>query len=233
MDDPIAEVVAASAALAAHGLTDMVWGHASVRDPDGSGVWMKASGWGFDEVTTDRVALVTPDGDVAAGNGPRHIEYPIHTEIMAARPEVHCVVHTHAPTLAAFASLDVPLRPISHDGVLFEAGLPRFTVTGALIASRELGSALAAELGGAPAILMPFHGAAVAGPNVASAVMHAVLLERACRTQLMAMSAGGPAIWSDPAESAFKREQAWNQKQLDAGYQYLLRKSRNGTPDHP
>lgn len=166
-------------------------GHASVRDPDGSGVWMKASGWGFDEVTTDRVALVTPDGDVAAGNGPRHIEYPIHTEIMAARPEVQCVVHTHAPTLAAFASLDVPLRPISHDGVLFEAGLPRFTVTGALIASRELGSALAAELGGAPAILMPFHGAAVAGPNVASAVMHAVLLERACRTQLMAMSAGG------------------------------------------
>ena len=40
MEDPIAEVVSASAALAAHGLTDMVWGHASVRDPDGNGVWM-------------------------------------------------------------------------------------------------------------------------------------------------------------------------------------------------
>jgi hypothetical protein len=49
----------------------------------------------------------------------------------------------------------------------------------------------------------------------------------------MAMSAGGPAIWSDPAESAFKREQAWNQNQLDAGYRYLLRKSRGGTSEQP
>ena len=34
-------------ALAAAGQADMVWGHPSVRDPEGRGVWMKASGWGF------------------------------------------------------------------------------------------------------------------------------------------------------------------------------------------
>lgn len=227
MEDPIAEVVAASAALALQGLTDMVWGHASVRDPGGDGVWMKASGWGFDEVDADRVVLVTPAGDVAGGNGSRHLEYPIHTEIMSARPEVNCVVHTHAPTLAAFASLDTELRPISHDGVIFESGLPRFTLTGALIASRDLGRALASALGDAPAILMPNHGAAVAGPDTATAVMYAVLLERACRTQLMAMAAGGPVVWSDPAEASFKREQVWDPRQINAGYQYLLRKSQD------
>lgn len=43
----IEEVVRASRALAAAGLTDMVWGHAAIRDPDGRGVWMKAAGWGF------------------------------------------------------------------------------------------------------------------------------------------------------------------------------------------
>jgi L-fuculose-phosphate aldolase len=77
---------------------------------------------------------------------------------------------------------------------------------------------------------MPNHGAAVAGSDVATAVMYAVLLERACRTQLLAMAAGGPATWSDPGEAEFKRDQVWNHDQLDAGYQYLVR--RSGSGDH-
>jgi L-ribulose-5-phosphate 4-epimerase len=223
MEDPIRQVIEASCALAAAGLSDMVWGHASVRDPDGNGVWMKAAGWGFEEITVDRVALVTPDGEVAGGTGPRHLEFPIHTELMAARGDIQSVVHTHAPALTAFASLETDLRPISHDAVVFEGGLPRFTVTGALIATRELGRALAEELGEAPAILLPNHGAVTVGPDPATAVMYAVLLERACRTQLMAMAAGGPVTWSDAAETAFKRDQVWNPAQLDAGWQYLIR----------
>ncbi|OBB13041.1 ribulose phosphate epimerase [Mycolicibacterium setense] len=224
--DPVQQVIDASGALATAGLSDMVWGHASVRDPDGRGVWMKASGWGFEEITAERVVLVTPEGAVADGAGRRHLEFPIHTEIMAARPDVGSVVHTHAPALSAFASLDTELRPISHDAVVFEHNLPCFDVTGALIADRQLGQALAHELGDAPAILMPQHGAVTVGPDPATAVMYAVLLERACRTQLLAMAAGGPARWSDPEEAAFKREQIWNPGQLDAGWQYLVRMSK-------
>ena len=224
--DVRAEVAEASRALAAAGLTDMVWGHAAIRDPDGRGVWLKASGWGFEEITADRVVLVSPDGEVLSGEGKRHIEYPIHTEIMRRRPEIGCTVHTHAPALSAFASLDVPVLPISHDGVLFcDPPVPRFTRTGALIATAELGAALAETLGGTSACLMPNHGAVTAGPDVATAVMHAVLLERACRTQLLALSAGQPRTWSDPAEAALKREQVWNPGQVHAGYRYLVRKA--------
>ena len=223
MNDSIGHVIDASRALAAAGLSDMVWGHASIRDPDGRGAWMKASGWGFEEITADRVALVTPDGAVADGTGPRHLEFPIHTEIMAARPDACSVVHTHAPALSAFASLETELRPISHDAVAFEQGLPRFSGTGALIATTNLGRALAGELGESSAILMPQHGAVTVGPDPATAVMYAVLLERACRTQLLAMAAGGPLRWSDPAEAAFKREQIWNPGQLQAGWNYLVR----------
>ncbi|MFF7251346.1 class II aldolase/adducin family protein [Embleya sp. NPDC008237] len=220
----IDETVRASRALAAAGLTDMVWGHAGVRDDAGRGVWMKAAGWGFEEIDADRVLLVDRAGDVRDGRGKRHIEFPIHTEIMAARPDVGCVVHTHAPALAAFASLDTPLRPISHDGVLFcDPQLPRFTDTGALIANADLGAALATTLGDGIACLMPQHGAVTVGPDAATAVMYAVLLERACRTQLMAMAAGGPKVWSDDAEAAFKRDQVWNPAQRDAGWNYLAR----------
>jgi L-ribulose-5-phosphate 4-epimerase len=228
----IEEVVHASRALAAAGLSDMVWGHAAIRDPDGNGVWMKAAGWGFEEVDADRVVLVSPDGEVLSGAGRRHIEYPIHTEIMSRRTDVGCTVHTHAPALSAFACLDTPLLPISHDGVLFcDPPVPRFTRTGALIATAELGAALADALGEAPGCLMPSHGAVTAGPDAATAVMHAVLLERACRTQLMAMAAGDPKVWSDPAEAALKRDQVWNPGQVQAGWQYLLRTAEgNSSP---
>lgn len=230
MKQAIEMTVQASRALATAGLTDMVWGHAAIRDPGGRGVWMKAAGWGFEEIEPDRVLLVSPAGEVLSGQGKRHIEYPIHTEIMKRRADVGCVVHTHAPALSAFASLDAPLRPISHDGVLFcDPQVPRFTVTGALIATSELGAALADALGEAPACLMPQHGAVTAGPDAATAVMYAVLLERACRTQLMAMAAGGPHVWSDQAEAQFKREQVWNAGQRDAGWQYLLRQSERTT----
>jgi ribulose-5-phosphate 4-epimerase/fuculose-1-phosphate aldolase len=218
-------VVQASQALAAAGLGDLVWGHASVRDPDGRGVWMKASGWGFEEVDQDRVVLVSPQGTVLDGAGRRHLEYPIHTEIMARRPDVGAVVHTHAPALAAFASLDCALRPISHDAVPFTyPQLPRFLGTGALIATPELGVELARGLAGANGILIPNHGAVTVGPDVETAVMYAVLLERACRTQLLAMAARGPATWSDEAETVFKRDQVWNSGQLHAGWHYLVRR---------
>jgi L-ribulose-5-phosphate 4-epimerase len=224
MSEEIETTVKASRALAAAGLTDMVWGHASVRDAEGRGVWMKASGWGFEEIGPGQVLLVSPAGEVLAGEGKRHIEYPIHTEIMNQRPEIGCVVHTHAPALSAFASLDQPLLPISHDGVVFcDPQIPRFSKTGALIASQELGVALGETLGDAPAVLMPQHGAVTVGPDAATAVMYAVLLERACRTQLMAMAAGGPKVWSDEREAEFKREQVWNPSQRDAGWQYLVR----------
>lgn len=216
----------ASLALAAAGLGDMVWGHASVRDPGGRGVWMKASGWGFEEIDEERVVLVSARGTVLDGTGRRHLEYPIHTEVMARRPDVHAVVHTHAPALAAFASLDRELKPVSHDAVPFtHPQLPRFVGTGALIATPELGRALASSLADAHAILIPHHGAVTAGPDVETAVMYAVLLERACRTQLLAEAAGGPVTWSGEAETVFKRDQVWNRDQLHAGWDYLVRRA--------
>jgi len=228
----VQSVIAASAALAVAGLSDLVWGHASVRDPQGRGVWMKASGWGFEEIDADKVVLVDDSGAVRSGDGRRHLEYPIHTEIMAARPDVGCVVHTHAAAVSAFASLDRDLHPISHDAVPFTyPQVPRFAGTGALIATAELGRSLAVSLGDANAILMPNHGAVTVGEDAAAAVMFAVLLERACHTELLAAAAGGPRHWSDQAETRFKRDQCWNRAQLEAGWRYLVRKA--GLPSPP
>ena len=62
-------------------------------------------------------------------------------------------------------------------------------------------------------------------PDVETAVMYAVLLERACRTQLLAEAAGGPMTWSGEAETVFKRNQVWNRDQLHTGWDYLVRRA--------
>jgi ribulose-5-phosphate 4-epimerase/fuculose-1-phosphate aldolase len=225
-DTGVVELVAlGSRALAAAGHGDMVWGHLAVRDPDGRGVWMKASGWGLEEITPDRVLLVSWDGDVLAGDGHRHIEYPIHTEIMRSRPDVTVSLHTHADTVNAFSALDVPLRPISHDATAFaEHGLPRYTATANLVRSAELGRALAADLGPAHACLMPQHGLAVVGVDLAHAVMYAVLLQRACATQLRAHAAGELRSWTSDEESLTKGELVWSDSQIETGWRYWERR---------
>jgi ribulose-5-phosphate 4-epimerase/fuculose-1-phosphate aldolase len=217
-------VVRANRALGAAGQSDLIWGHASVRDPAGRGVWMKAAGWGFEEVTADRVVLVSNDGEVLAGSGRRHIEYPIHTEVIKRRPDVGAVVHTHAPSALAFASLDVPLRALSHDGAWFAGpDIARFRDSGSLVRTAELGAALACAIGDGRGCLIPSHGLVTVGATVEEAVMGAVVLERACEVQLAAMAAGGPHMWSDTDEVELKRREVWTPDQIAAGFDYLCR----------
>src|ERR1700743_3571194 len=143
-------------ALAAAGQSDMVWGHASVRDPEGRGVWMKCSGWGFEEVDEQKIVLVSPEGRPLHGTGARPLEYPIHPESMPARGDAGAVVHSHSDAANAFSALDVPILPLNHAGSLFSyPDVPRFTLTGGLISTSELGQALAAAHRAAPCALMP------------------------------------------------------------------------------
>lgn len=210
--------------LAAAGQGDMIWGHVSARDPEGRGMWMKSAGLGFEEVGPDDVVLVAWNGDVLAGDRRRHAEYPIHTEAALARPDVGAVVHSHPAHSVAFASLGVPLRPVSHEANFFQPEqVPRFTATGDLILTRELGTQVATALGTAKGCFLVNHGVVTVGPDVPTAVLGAILLDRACQTQLLAMSAGGWATWSDPQESSAKREHCYPEPLLRDAWAYLVR----------
>lgn len=211
--------------LAGEGQGDLVWGHLSARDPDGGGVWIKRAGLGFEEVWPQDVHLVTPSGEVAHGEGRRHAEYPIHTEIVGARSDVGAVVHSHAPHAVALGALGAPLLPISHEGTLFvPPDVARFTTTADLIMTTELGREVAAALGPRNAVLLVNHGIVTVGPDVPSAVISAILLERACRTQLTAMAAGTVSRWSDDDEALAKRSHCYGAEQLELAWAYLVRR---------
>jgi ribulose-5-phosphate 4-epimerase/fuculose-1-phosphate aldolase len=204
---------------------DLVWGHVSARDPEGRGAWMKAATLGFEEVGEENVLLVDRAGNVLAGDGRRHAEFALHTEAIAARPDVGAVVHTHSPVAVALGATGHPLRPISHEANLFvPPPIARYTRTGDLILTPELGADVAATLGDRNAVMLVNHGILTVGPDVPTAVMTAVLLDRACRIQLTAMSAGGWATWSDDAEALAKREHCYPPELLRQAWDYLVRR---------
>lgn len=226
IDHARAQVVLASRALAVAGQSDMIWGHVSVRDPLGRGAWLKAAGWGLEEVDADRVTLVDFEGELLEGEGPRHTECFIHTRVMAARPDVDCVVHTHAAASVTFAALGEPLRPVSHEATLFvPPDLARFGGTSGLVRTVALGDQVAGELGERNALLLPGHGVVVAGEDVQRGVMGAVLLDRACRLHLDAAAAGGPRVWTGDDEAVEKRAMCWPPRQIQGGWDYLVRRA--------
>ena len=147
---------------------------------------MKASTFGFEEIGAEHVILVSWDGEVLEGDGRRHAEYPIHTELMRARPDVGSVVHTHAPWAVAFASTGQPLRPISHEATLFVPPRRR-----ALHEDRrpDPDRRSSARRRGGPRrpqrrFMLSTTASSPAAPTSSTAVMTAVLLERACRTNI-------------------------------------------------
>jgi ribulose-5-phosphate 4-epimerase/fuculose-1-phosphate aldolase len=212
-------VVSACRVLLHAGQGDLVWGHVSIRDPHGRGVWMKGNNLGFDEVEEEDVILLSWDGEQLAGRAGRHIEYPIHTELMAAREEIQAVVHTHPVYSIAFAATGRPLPALSHDAAAFvPPDVPRFTVTGDLVSDKPLGQALSATLGDRPAVLMPNHGITTVGATLGTAVGAAIALERSCQIALLA---GAGAVGSPDEEALVKQGRA--PAKHEQAWEYLLR----------
>jgi L-fuculose-phosphate aldolase len=212
-------IVTACRVLERAGQADMVWGHVSIRDPDGRGVWLKGSNLGFDEVSVETVILLSWEGEILEGAAGRHVEYPIHTEIMRRRPEINSVVHTHPLYSIAFAATGRELKPLSHEGTHFvPPDIPRFTRTGDLVRTVELGRALADTLGDRLGVLMPHHGITTVGRDVGEAVAAATHLERACQIALLA---GPDAQGSSDEEALQKRERS--ARHLAMAWAYLAR----------
>jgi ribulose-5-phosphate 4-epimerase/fuculose-1-phosphate aldolase len=230
MSDQLAELVTACEVLGWYGQEDLIWGHAAVRDAGNRGAWMKSSGFGLEEMTQELLVLVDESGSTLAGTGRRHVEYPIHTEIMKVRPDVNAVVHTHWPQVVAFAATEMPLRPISHDATLFVPDRLARYESGDLITTVEQGQSVAATLGNRPAILLAHHGMITVGADLAEAVITAVMLERAARYQLLAAAANPDFSFSSDAEAISKRGQHFTRGNIEGAWAYLLRRMAKDRP---
>lgn len=220
------EVARAYQVLAANGQGDTIFGHVSGRLPGWDRFWMKPSRIGLEEVTADCLILLDLEGQVLDGDRPRHEEFPIHAEVMRARPDVLAVVHTHPLHSIALAARGSSLRPVSHEGSYFwPPEIPVFDQFTDLVRTAEQGAAVAAGLGDRPALFLLNHGIVVTGSGPAEACEAAIILERAAQVQLLAEGAASrPVRHTSEEEALRKRGTAWRAGRLDAIFDYHTRR---------
>ena len=187
-------------------------------------------GLGFDEITDANLLLVDEDLNVLDGDGIANPANRFHSWIYRARPDVHCIVHTHAFHVAALSMLEVPLI-VSHmdttplyDDCAFLAKWPGVPV------GNEEGEIISAALGDKKAVLLAHHGQVVAGASVEEACSLAILIERAAKLQLTAMAAG--AVKELPEELA-REAHDWtlSPARSRANFAYYARRALSRHPD--
>jgi ribulose-5-phosphate 4-epimerase/fuculose-1-phosphate aldolase len=222
--DGLEELARACRVLEMEGHGDMTLGHLSWRDPQGRGFWLKRNRIGLGEVLgADDFVLVDWDGRQLAGTGGRHSEWPIHSEILRLRPDVSTVAHTHPFHACVFsASLD-PLQPFTLEADYF-IDVPRHDADVALITTREEADALARSLGNGYAVLMGNHGVTFCGTSVAHLACVGIFLEKACRAQLAALSAGFRASLPGPATREKRHRQMMTAVHWEHSWSYFCRK---------
>lgn len=228
-DNSIAHVLEQTARahriLAMEGHNDMSMGHLSYRDPFGRGLWLKRGNLGMDEVQADDFILIDFDGNVLEGQGLRHLEWPLHTEIMRARPEVNVVGHSHAFHATVLGAADTEFSIVSNPSVWFaHQGVPRFTATSHIITTQELGVAHAEALGQAEAVLLANHGVSFVGRDVKEAMLSGIFLEQAAQFQLSLAASGLP--YQAPAydETVEKHEVIYPERAKNNFWMYFNRK---------
>lgn len=219
------ELARAHRILEIEGHGDMSMGHLSYRDPFGRGLWLKRGNLGLEEVTGDDYILIDFDGNVLEGQGLRHLEWPLHAEIMRARPDVNVVGHSHPHYSTVFGATSAALQPINNHGVWFaEHGIPRFAETTHIITTVELGKALARTLGQSEAVLQANHGASFVGRDIKEATLAGIFLERAAKFQLDLAASGLPYEVPDPVETVEKHKVIYPERAKNNYWMYFNRK---------
>ncbi len=147
-------------------------------------------GLGFDEICAGNLLLVNEDLEVLQGQGMANPANRFHSWLYRARPDVQCIIHTHALHTAALSMLEEPLI-ISHmdncvlyDDVAFLSKWPGVPV------GNEEGELIAQAIGTKRAILLTHHGLLVACSSIEESCLLAIAFERAAKMHLLAQSAG-------------------------------------------
>lgn len=130
----------------------------------------------------------TLEGDGVVELSAQCIHAPIH-RICGVR----VVLHTHQPWALALNMLeDNQLLPANQTAAFFHGHIAYDDGYAGTADSLEEGERLARVLGDRHTVFMKSHGVIVTGDTIAQAYKRLYMLERVCRTQIIAMSTGRP-----------------------------------------
>lgn len=129
----------------------------------------------------------------------------IHGEILAARPDVNAVVHSHSPEVLPFTVTKAPFKALIHMAAfLGSTPAPVFEIRDVLgddnrilVSENRTGAALAKVLGSRAVVLMRGHGMSVAAESVKLVVLRAIYTQLNARIEAAALRLGEPTFLND------------------------------------
>ena len=170
------------------GMTTLSGGNVSILDDEGH-LWITPAGVDKGKLTPADIVQVSPDGQVSGLHAPSS-ELPFHRAIYRRRPDVHAIVHAHAPALVSFSIV----RKIPDTNIIPQAQRVCGRVgcaTYALPGSDLLGENIAASFAqGNDVVLLENHGAAMAGRTLLEAFQRLETLDFCARSQIYAQGLG-------------------------------------------
>ena len=151
------------------GFGEGVAGHITVRDPEfPDHFWVNPFGMSFRHVRVSDLLLVNHSGDVVYGSRPvNRAAFVLHAAIHQARPDVISAAHSHSVHGKAFASLGIPLDPITQDSCIFYGDHRVITEQGgAVVLDIDAGKEMAAAFPTGKAAIHQNHGLFTVGKTV-------------------------------------------------------------------
>ncbi len=183
-----------------NGFHEGIDNHFSLATPDNPETFLlNPYGLHWSEVRAADLLEVDWNGTVMGGEGIADltavcIHGPIH------RRGVACVLHTHMPYATALTQLeDMTLEMIGQTALGFDGIVAYDPDYAGLAFDMAEGERMADLLGGKRVLMLANHGVVVCGDSAADAFNTLYFLERACQTQILAMSTGRPLKRVPPA----------------------------------
>lgn len=222
--DPRFQIAASRRILHREGCDSQVGGHVSLRVP-GEEAFLVTPFQYFDETLPEHVTKVGFDLEVLeAGTLPPSPGINFHASIYAARPDVGCVIHTHAKNMSVLSTTGMPFGVYYDYASLFLDEVVPWVDDPELVPSEE-GELMVRELGAKHHLLMGHHGSVHVGDTLENVTMSALLMELCAGYQLAAMQVGGSPLDDGIARNYRRaylqggfRDQMWR-----ANYRRLLR----------
>jgi ribulose-5-phosphate 4-epimerase/fuculose-1-phosphate aldolase len=206
LEDIRRDLVHANRILAHEGVVD-AYGHVSVRHPDNPEHFLLARSRSPALVVEEDILEFTLDGEPVDPDGPQpYLERFIHAAVMAERPDINSVIHSHAEEVIPFGITRTPLRPVFHVGSRMGHQASwwdikdNFGETDLLVINMDHGRDLAKALGLNRVVLMRGHGFTAATESLYNTVFAAVYTQVNARVLTTALGMGGDIMYLSEAE---------------------------------
>ena len=185
--------LAAAYRLSAHfGWDDLIYTHISARVPGSDHHFlMNPLGLMFDEITASSLVKVDLEGNKVM-DSPFEVNragFVIHSAIHEARDDALCVLHLHTDYGIAVSNLKEGLRPMAQSSIPAYMQVAYHDWHGFAVNDEER-EGLVEDLGSKNVLILRNHGTLTIGKSIGSAFELMFFLEKACRIQILTLSAG-------------------------------------------